>query len=375
MFGSRKIQELEYKLREVTDNLDKITKERNDLTQRLSEADAKIADLEAKVAESELEHLKEDARATQAQFEGLKELYTRKVKEFDDSIEQREEDFAQEDALKRHNLENEIRDNRQANQEYVAGTVKRFSESYNYYLNQIKLLMDALGDIAKHTGEALFTGEYSDRDLMTSMGEEIVARLKTDTDSLRTDDSGLVLIGTPEEAQKEDAPEAPDDEVILEADADTFSFGGEAAAYTDEVTEEAVEEIAEDADGLAEEVASLADEAVEEVAEDVAEAAEEAAGLADEVKESVEDTFGEVSDFADNAFEEVSDFAEEAAEDIADFTAAPAEEISDLAEDAAEKVADFAEEAKEEASGFAADLVEEAADFSEPKKFDEPFCG
>ena len=331
MFGSRKIQELEYKLREVTDNLDKITKERNDLTQRLSEADAKIADLEAKVAESELEHLKEDARATQAQFEGLKELYTRKVKEFDDSIEQREEDFAQEDALKRHNLENEIRDNRQANQDYVAGTVKRFSESYNYYLNQIKLLMDALGDIAKHTGEALFTGEYSDRDLMTSMGEEIVARLKTDTDSLRTDDSGLVLIGTPEEAQKEDAPEAPDDEVILEADADTFSFGGEAAV--------------------------------------------EAAGLADEVKESVEDTFGEVSDFADNTFEEVSDFAEEAAEDIADFTAAPAEEISDLAEDAAEKVADFAEEAKEEASGFAADLVEEAADFSEPKKFDEPFCG
>ena len=331
MFGSRKIQELEYKLREVTDNLDKITKERNDLTQRLSEADAKIADLEAKVAESELEHLKEDARATQAQFEGLKELYTRKVKEFDDSIEQREEDFAQEDALKRHNLENEIRDNRQANQEYVAGTVKRFSESYNYYLNQIKLLMDALGDIAKHTGEALFTGEYSDRDLMTSMGEEIVARLKTDTDSLRTDDSGLVLIGTPEEAQKEDAPEAPDDEVILEADADTFSFGGEAAV--------------------------------------------EAAGLADEVKESVEDTFGEVSDFADNTFAEVSDFAEEAAEDIADFTAAPAEEISDLAEDAAEKVADFAEGAKEEASGFAADLVEEAADFSEPKKFDEPFCG
>ena len=331
MFGSRKIQELEYKLREVTDNLDKITKERNDLTQRLSEADAKIADLEAKVAESELEHLKEDARATQAQFEGLKELYTRKVKEFDDSIEQREEDFAQEDALKRHNLENEIRDNRQANQEYVAGTVKRFSESYNYYLNQIKLLMDALGDIAKHTGEALFTGEYSDRDLMTSMGEEIVARLKTDTDSLRTDDSGLVLIGTPEEAQKEDAPEAPDDEVILEADADTFSFGGEAAV--------------------------------------------EAAGLADEVKESVEDTFGEVSDFADNTFAEVSDFAEDAAEDIADFTAAPAEEISDLAEDAAEKVADFAEEAKEEASGFAADLVEEAADFSEPKKFDEPFCG
>ena len=165
------------------------------------------------------------------------------------------------------------------------------------------------------------------RTVMTSMGEEIVARLKTDTDSLRTDDSGLVLIGTPEEAQKEDAPEAQDDEVILEADADTFSFGGEAA------------------------------------------------GLADEVKESVEDTFGEVSDFADNTFAEVSDFAEEAAEDIADFTAAPAEEISDLAEDAAEKVADFAEGAKEEASGFAADLVEEAADFSEPKKFDEPFCG
>ena len=298
MFGSRKIQELEYKLREVTDNLDKITKERNDLTQRLSEADAKIADLEAKVAESELEHLKEDARATQAQFEGLKELYTRKVKEFDDSIEQREEDFAQEDALKRHNLENEIRDNRQANQEYVAGTVKRFSESYNYYLNQIKLLMDALGDIAKHTGEALFTGEYSDRDLMTSMGEEIVARLKTDTDSLRTDDSGLVLIGTPEEAQKEDAPEAPDDEVILEADADTFSFGGEAAAYTDEVTEEA---------------ADLAEEAAEDIADFTAAPAEEISDLAEDAAEKV-------ADFAEEAKEEASGFAADLVEEAADFS-------------------------------------------------------
>ena len=298
MFGSRKIQELEYKLREVTDNLDKITKERNDLTQRLSEADAKIADLEAKVAESELEHLKEDARATQAQFEGLKELYTRKVKEFDDSIEQREEDFAQEDALKRHNLENEIRDNRQANQEYVAGTVKRFSESYNYYLNQIKLLMDALGDIAKHTGEALFTGEYSDRDLMTSMGEEIVARLKTDTDSLRTDDSGLVLIGTPEEAQKEDAPEAPDDEVILEADADTFSFGDEAAAYTDEVTEEA--------EGLA-----------EEAAEDIADFT---AAPAEEISDLAEDAAEKVADFAEEAKEEASGFAADLVEEAADFS-------------------------------------------------------
>ena len=298
MFGSRKIQELEYKLREVTDNLDKITKERNDLTQRLSEADAKIADLEAKVAESELEHLKEDARATQAQFEGLKELYTRKVKEFDDSIEQREEDFAQEDALKRHNLENEIRDNRQANQEYVAGTVKRFSESYNYYLNQIKLLMDALGDIAKHTGEALFTGEYSDRDLMTSMGEEIAARLKTDTDSLRTDDSGLVLIGTPEEAQKEDAPEAPDDEVILEADADTFSFGDEAAAYTDEVTEEA--------EGLA-----------EEAAEDIADFT---AAPAEEISDLAEDAAEKVADFAEEAKEEASGFAADLVEEAADFS-------------------------------------------------------
>ena len=202
MFGSRKIQELEYKLREVTDNLDKITKERNDLTQRLSEADAKISDLEAKVAESELEHLKEDARATQAQFEGLKELYTRKVKEFDDSIEQREEDFAQEDALKRHNLENEIRDNRQANQEYVAGTVKRFSESYNYYLNQIKVLMDALGNVATRTGAALFSGENAD--LRNSFGHQMRDLLKSGVDAFGDEGEDLVV-------EAEDVPEVVDE--------------------------------------------------------------------------------------------------------------------------------------------------------------------
>ena len=48
--------------------------------------------------------------------------------------------FARDQALQRHNLENEIRDNRQANQEYVANTVKTFGESYNYYLNQIKVV-------------------------------------------------------------------------------------------------------------------------------------------------------------------------------------------------------------------------------------------
>jgi hypothetical protein len=66
-----------------------------------------------------------------------------------------------------------------------------------YYLNQIKVLMDALGDIAIHTGAALFTEEYDGRNLMTTIGQEMVGKLKSEADMLRGDENenGVVLIG------------------------------------------------------------------------------------------------------------------------------------------------------------------------------------
>ena len=209
MFGSRKIQELEYKLREATESLDKANREKKDLEQRLSEASSRIAGLEEKLTDTDLEQLKKDARTSLAEYEGLKELYTRKIREFEDSIDEKEQAFAKEDARKRFDLENEIQDSRQANQDFVSDTVKQFSESYNYYLSQIRLMMDALGDIAVQTGKTLFSEEHADRNLMTSIGEEMVARLKTDTDSLRTDENenGLVLIGNiKEEVVTEEEP-------------------------------------------------------------------------------------------------------------------------------------------------------------------------
>ena len=197
MFGSHKIQDLEYKLRDVTESLDRANREKRELEQKLSESEKKLEQLEAQLSDNDLETLREQTRISQAEFESLKKMYSTKVKEFEDSIEEKEQDFAKEDALKRYNLENEIVDNRKANQAYVADRVKSFGESYMYYLNQIKVLMDALGDIAIHTGAALFTEEYDGRNLMTTIGQEMVGKLKSEADMLRGDENenGVVLIG------------------------------------------------------------------------------------------------------------------------------------------------------------------------------------
>lgn len=197
MFGSHKIQDLEYKLRDVTESLDRANREKHELERKLSESEKKVEQLEAQLSDADLEALREQTRISQAEFESLKKMYSSKVKEFEDSIEEKEQDFAKEDALKRYNLENEIVDNRKANQAYVADRVKSFGESYLYYLNQIKVLMDALGDIAIHTGAALFTEEYDGRNLMTTIGQEMVGKLKSEADMLRGDqnENGVVLIG------------------------------------------------------------------------------------------------------------------------------------------------------------------------------------
>ena len=204
MFGSKRIQELETQLSELQSKLSKETAEKSELAQSLESANRRISELEEQLNDFDLEQLKADASASRAEYEGLKDLYTRKNREFDESREQAEQDFARDAALQRHNLENEIRNNRQANRDYVTSTVKTFGESYNYYLNQIKLLMDALGDVATRTGEALFNGENDD--LKSRIGSQMRDALKSGTDGLRSDGGDVILIGSIDEAVEAEEP-------------------------------------------------------------------------------------------------------------------------------------------------------------------------
>lgn len=191
MFGSKKIQELEARVAELTESLSKQQAENASLTQELESARSRIAGMEAQLNDFDLEQAKEEAKASRAEYEGLKELYSRKTREFDEFKEGEEQRFARDQALQRHNLENEIRDNRKANQEYVANTVKTFGESYNYYLNQIKVLMDALGNVATRTGAALFQGESAD--LRSSFGHQMRDLLKSGVEAFDEDEEKLVV--------------------------------------------------------------------------------------------------------------------------------------------------------------------------------------
>ena len=248
MFGSKKIQELEAQVSELQSKLSQETAQKNDLAQQLESARQQIAEMESQLHDFDLEQAKESARASRAEYEGLKDLYTRKNREFEDAREDAEQSFAREEALKRHNLENEIRDNRQANQDYVTSTVKSFGESYNYYLNQIKLLMDALGDVATRTGEALFAGENAD--LKSRFGSQMRDTLKSGTDGLKGDTGDLILIGSAEVEEKAEA--LPDD--------------------VEETAEEAAEEltdVAEAAEEAAQELTEKAEDGFESLIEEV----------------------------------------------------------------------------------------------------------
>ena len=178
------------------------------LEQNLSEANSSISELEAKLTDTDLEQMKAQVRDTQVELEGIRNLYNRKIKDFEDSLAEKEEAFARNEEVLRRDLDNEIEESRCANEEYVGDAVKRFSESYNYYLNQIKLFMDALGQVAAETGQALFSKGLADGDLRSSIGRSMLAKLQADTDLLRSDDNGMVLIGN---QKSEDAVPAPPD--------------------------------------------------------------------------------------------------------------------------------------------------------------------
>lgn len=195
------IQELESKVRAAEKALESAQKEKDELNSRLKAATEKITELQAKLEDADLNALKEKAKKSEVEFEGLKELYAGKIKEFDDSRESREEDFARESAIKRHDLSEEIRINREENQERVSSTVKVFAGSYLYYMDQIRMMMDALSQAAAETGKTLFEGGADD--VKERFGASIAEHLRNDVDALEQSNGDRVLIGAAEEPEKE----------------------------------------------------------------------------------------------------------------------------------------------------------------------------
>ena len=64
MFGSKKIQELEARVAELTESLSKQQEENASLTQQLESANSRIAGMEAQLNDFDLEQAKEEARAS-----------------------------------------------------------------------------------------------------------------------------------------------------------------------------------------------------------------------------------------------------------------------------------------------------------------------
>ncbi len=219
MFGSGKIRDLENRVAELTRKLDQVNNEKDKLSQELTSARQKVSRLESQLTDLDLEEAKKKCQTAAVEYEGLKDLYTRKVSEFDASLQEREQDFAREAAVRRFDLDHEILDRRTENEHYVASTVQTFSESYNYYLNQIKLLMDALGEVAANAGQQLFSGPNDD--LKARIGQQMAEKLKAETDPLRRDTGDLILIGSAGEAEiqavEEAAAEACAEEAVAEA--------------------------------------------------------------------------------------------------------------------------------------------------------------
>lgn len=320
MFGSGKIKELEARLSSMRNKLDSVEKEKKDALQQLTDAKGRIQDLERQLAESEGTELKNQARKTIVEYEGLKDLYMQKNRELDESRESVEEGFAREAASKRHDLEEEIRTNREDNQTMVTETVKTFAGSYQYYLDQIRVLMDALSQAAKETGDSLFAGDQPN--IKEVFGSRIREHLQNDTDALRQNAGDILLIGA-EEAKAAVAETAEEiagtvEEAVVPAEeiakaVEETKESDEEIADKVEETEGSVKEIAE----AVEETAEIAEEAADEIQDAAEEKAEEAAAAAGNVQEAVEDVAEEATETAEEIAEDAREAAEEAIETMA----------------------------------------------------------
>ena len=306
MFGSGKIRELEGQLSGIQHKLENVEKEKMELQQQLKAATERVQDLEKKLSEIEGTELQEKARQTIVEYEGLKALYSKKNRELDESRESVEESFAREAANKRHDLSEEIRINREDNQNRVAETVKTFAGSYQYYLDQIRVLMDALSQAAKETGETLFAGDPGD--IRERFGSSILGRLRSDADALKQENGDVLLIGADEPSQEpEDVPAACEEACVAEISEEAAETAGEIA----EESSETVEKMIEEAEKTAEEVAADASETVEEIAD-----------VPDEMCRDTEDIEKEIGEECEDAAEEIkagtAEITAEGKEDPAD---------------------------------------------------------
>ena len=275
MFGKEKLRELETRLTEMRRKAEAVEKEKSDLQGQLIEAKAKIQELEKRVADNELETLKAQSRQTIVEFEGLKGLYTDKIREFEDSKAAAEEEFAKEAANKRHDLSEEIRENKGSNQKLVSETISTFAGSYTYYLDQIRVLMDALSRAAKETGETLFNGDA--RSIRERFGSTIVEHLQNDTGALKQNSGDVLLIGA--EELPEESAEAEEEEPAEETPVIPEETAVEIPEETGEITEETVAGMVDEAEGIIEEaaaeIAGNAEKVAEEVINEMAESGEE----------------------------------------------------------------------------------------------------
>ena len=291
MFGSGKLKELEAQLASLKNKFENEVKEKAGLAQQLESARSRIQDLEKQLAESENVALKKKAEQTVVEFEALKALYAQKNKEIDAVREETEESFAVEAATRRHALKEEIQQHREANQAMVANTVETFTDSYRYYLDQLRGLMDALSSAVSETSGSLFDGKP--QNLKERFGAKILEHLQEKAGTLKQDKGDLLLIGG--EEPQEASPAEPGAEEAAEEAAE------DAAEAAEEAVEEAAEDAAEAAEEAAEDAAETAEEAAEEAAEDTVKAAEEAAEEAGEaLKETAEDFLKEAAGEGDN---------------------------------------------------------------------------
>ena len=250
-------EKMEKALKENTDlskKLENAVKEKTDLSKQLENAMEKIGDLEKQLGSCELTELKDKAKQTIVEYEGLKEHYVQKTREVEETRAEVEEGFAREAALKRHDLEEEIQTNKENNQAMIRDTVQTFTGSYLYYLDQIRVLMDALRRAASETGETLFDGDIGN--IKGRFADKIAECLQNDTNTLHQNSGDLLLIGTEENTEAE-AADAEIEEPIPE-ETET-----EDAGIAEPVAEEAAETIPED------EPAADPEEAFEDAAEAV----------------------------------------------------------------------------------------------------------
>ena len=255
MFNSKQ-REFEMRMEHLKESMDKLGEEKKGVEKNLEKARARISELEEKLAQTEVESLRKEARETLAEAQGLKELYLRKNEDFDSNMQAESENYAKEEVRARRKFNEELAQQKKDTEEYVGDTVETFSETYNYYLNQIKVLMDALGPVATKTGKHLFSGE--EVDLKTEFGRRMMRALKQEAETLPQEGGNRVLFGAPEE--EEEKKEEPKAEEVKAEEA-------EAAEAV-----EAVETVA--AAEAVEAAASAA--AVEAAAEEAAKAVEEA---------------------------------------------------------------------------------------------------